>query len=94
MVTQRDPNTVFLIELVGGLFGFLGLGYIYVGQTNDGILRLIVWFIYNIIAYIAITLLISIFIGLVCCPVQLIIQFAIPIWSASTLKDKVVRGQL
>jgi len=88
----RDPNTAYLIELVGGFFGLLGLGYLYVGRTNDGILRLIIWFIYNVIAYIAISLLITILIGIACCPFQLVIQIGVPIWSATTLKNQLTGG--
>jgi TM2 domain-containing membrane protein YozV len=90
--TSKDANTAFLIELVGGFFGLLGLGYLYVGRTNDGILRLIMWLLYNVGAYIAITLLISIFIGVVCCPFQLAIQIGVPIWSATTLKNQLMGG--
>jgi hypothetical protein len=32
-----------LIELVGGIFGLLGLGYLYAGRTNDGLIRLVAW---------------------------------------------------
>ncbi len=52
---QYDPNTVFLIELIAGFFGFLGVGYLYVGRTNDGIIRLIIWLLYDVIAAIIIS---------------------------------------
>lgn len=87
---KHDPNTVFLIELVGGFFGLLGLGYLYVGRTNDGLVRLIIWLLYNVCAYIAITILISVFIGIACCPFQLAIQIIVPIWSATTLKNQLM----
>lgn len=90
--TDKDVNTAFLIELVGGFFGLLGIGYIYTGRTNDGILRLILWIIYNIIAYIAIMLLISVFVGCLCIPVQLAIQIGVPLWSANNLKNILTSG--
>jgi TM2 domain-containing membrane protein YozV len=90
--TDKDVNTAFLIELVGGFFGLLGIGYIYTGRTNDGILRLILWIIYNVIAYIAIMLLISIFVGCLCIPVQLAIQIGVPLWSANNLKTMLTGG--
>lgn len=37
----KDADTVFLIELVAGLLGFLGVGYLYSGLTNTGLFRLI-----------------------------------------------------
>ena len=92
--TPKDPNTAFLIEFVGGFFGLLGLGHIYDGRTNDGIVRLIGWIIYNVIAYIAIILLSAIFVGLCCIPLQLAIQVGVPLWSANELKKQMLSGQL
>ena len=86
----RDANTVFLIELVGGFFGLLGLGYFYVGRTNDGIIRLIIWILYNVGAYFVIALLLSVFVGIACCPFQLAIQIGVPLWSATTLKKELM----
>ena len=87
---KYDPNTAFIIEMVGGFFGLLGIGYFYVGKSQDGVLRLVVWFIYNALAYIAIVLLSSILIGLVCIPFQLAIQIGVPLWSANTLKKQLL----
>lgn len=87
---KHDPNTAFLIELVGGFFGLLGIGYIYVGRTNDGILRLVLWMLYDIIAFIVISLLLAVIVGVVCIPFQLAIQIGVPIWSATTLKNELL----
>lgn len=92
MATDKDPNTAFLIELVGGFFGFLGLGYFYVGRTNDGILRLALFLVYNIIAWIVIVLFSMVIVGLLCIPVQIAIQVGVPIWSASNLKKQMTEG--
>ena len=89
---EHDPNTVFIIELVGGFFGLLGLGYFYVGRTNDGLLRLLVWFGYNLVAWIAIVLLMAILVGFVCAVFQILIQIAVPVWSAMTIKNELERG--
>ena len=83
---DKDANTAFLIELIGGFFGLLGLGYFYTGRTNDGVLRLIIYIIYNVIAYITITLLTAIIIGIFCVPIQLGIQIGVAFWSANNLK--------
>lgn len=88
--TPKDPNTAFLIELIGGLFGLLGLGYFYVGRTNDGILRLILWLIYNFAAWTGIILGSIIIIGVFCIPIQIIIQIGVAIWSASSLKKSMI----
>jgi TM2 domain-containing membrane protein YozV len=89
---QYDPNTAFLIELIGGFFGLLGIGYIYVGRTNDGILRLVLWLLYDIIAAITISLLLAVIVGIVCIPFQLAIQIGVPLWSATTLKNELLSG--
>jgi TM2 domain-containing membrane protein YozV len=90
---SKDPNTAYLIELVGGLFGFLGLGYFYIGRTGEGITRLIIWLLYAVFAWITISVLLTVFIGVVCLPIQFVIQIAIPIWSASSLKKQMVSFQ-
>jgi hypothetical protein len=88
--TTKDPDTAFLIELIGGFFGLLGVGYLYVGRTNDGIVRLVLWVMYDIVAAIIISLLISVLIGCLCIPLQLAIQICVPIWSASGLKKSML----
>jgi hypothetical protein len=88
-----EPNNVFLIELICGFFGLLGIGYLYVGRTNEGIVRLICWLIYDIIATIIIVSFSFIIVGLICIPFQLILQIGIPIWSAYTLKNSIIASQ-
>jgi len=39
----KDPSTALLIELVGTLFGFMGLGWMYAGYTQRGITLLVGW---------------------------------------------------
>lgn len=90
--SDKDVNTAFLIELVGGFLGFLGIGYLYAGRTNDGILRLILWIIYAVIAGITISILLTVFIGIFCIPIQLIIQIGVPLWSATNLKNTLNNG--
>ena len=90
--TPKDPNTAFLIELIGGLVGFLGLGYIYAGRTNDGLIRLIIYLIYNVIAWIAIAALSVVVIGCFCIPIQLVIQLGVAIFSANQLKTSMQGG--
>lgn len=45
-VSDKDPNTALIIEIIAGLFGFLGIGCLYAGKTFDGIIRLIGWWIF------------------------------------------------
>ena len=37
----RDPFMALLLEIVGGFFGFLGIGWVYAGQPAVGILLLV-----------------------------------------------------
>ncbi len=83
-----DPNTAFLLEMIPGFFGLLGIGYIYTGRTNDGLIRLILWIAYDVLAACIITALLAVVVGLLCIPIQLLVQIAVPIWSASTLKSQ------
>jgi hypothetical protein len=87
---SKDPNTAFLLELVGGIVGLMGLGYLYMGRTNEGILRLVLWMLYNITAWVIIGLLSAIFIGLLCCPIQILIQIGVPIYLATQFKNELM----
>ena len=40
-----DPSTAFVLELLLGLFGFLGIGWVYSGRTTLGIVMLIGWWV-------------------------------------------------
>lgn len=82
-----DPNTALILELLPGLFGFLGIGYMYVGRTNDGLIRLIVWIIAVWGAWIVAWLMSIIIIGFCFMPLILIAQVGVPIWSALSLKN-------
>jgi hypothetical protein len=41
MTRGRDPFIALILEVVGGFFGFLGLGWIYAGRPAMGIALLI-----------------------------------------------------
>ena len=38
---RRDPFIALVLEIAGGFFGFLGIGWIYAGRPTMGILLLI-----------------------------------------------------
>jgi FHA domain-containing protein len=40
-VSTKDKSTTIILEILPGLFGFLGIGWIYAGQTTTGILILL-----------------------------------------------------
>lgn len=45
----KDPNTAMIIEILAGYFGFLGIGYLYVGKTTAGLVRLVGWWLLLIV---------------------------------------------
>jgi len=93
-VRNQKPESAFLIEFLAGIFGFLGIGYMYAAKTNDGVVRLVVWLVYTILAWVVIGLLTSTLIGIVftviCVPVQLVLQIGVPLWSANRLKKQLM----
>lgn len=84
-----DPNTAWL-ELLGFL-GFLGIGYLVAGRTNDGIIRLVGYMIFTFVGWAIVGVLSLAIIGLCLIPVMLGAQIGIPIWSAITLKNDLER---
>ncbi|MBA3530992.1 MAG: hypothetical protein H0T73_03605 [Ardenticatenales bacterium] len=39
-LTSKDPDTAFALEFLSGSFLLLGIGYLYSGLTNPGLIRL------------------------------------------------------
>jgi hypothetical protein len=83
-LSTKDKDTAFLLELIGGVLGFLGVGYLYSGLTNAGLVRLVAGWIFWALFWIfaAATL------GLGTClvPVPLLIMVAAAYFSATDLK--------
>jgi len=44
---HKERSLALILEIVGGLFGLPGIGWIYAGQTNAGIILLVVMIIIN-----------------------------------------------
>lgn len=87
---RPNPETAFLIEFLAGIFGLLGIGYLFAGKTNEGVVRLVVWLVYTVLAWVAVGLLSAIVVGLICIPFQLVVQIGIPLWSANKLKKQLL----
>lgn len=85
-MTQRDPQTAMVIEIVAGLLGFLGIGYLYAGKTNQGIIRLIVWWV--VLGLLGLSIFIAI--GICLLPIAWI---AGPIVSGIMLKKELETSQ-
>ena len=45
MKQGRDPFIALILEVVGGFFGFLGLGWIYAGKPLEGVLLLVCYWL-------------------------------------------------
>jgi hypothetical protein len=86
-LSTKDADTAFLIELVGGVLGFMGLGYIYSGLTNTGIVRLGLWLVVSFVSWSIIGCLSFVGIGLCLIPVPIIAQIALAYFSANDLKQ-------
>lgn len=84
---QKDSGLALILEILPGLFGFLGIGYMYAGYTTGGILRLVGWWIILVIAVIISAITAGI--GLLC-----FAPFAIgvPIVSGLLLKERMKQG--
>lgn len=88
---ERQANIAFLVELVGGLIGFLGLGYIYVGRTNEGVVRLVLWLATVGMMWLVIAALSAVLVGLCLIPFGMAVQIGVPILSAFVLKNELDR---
>jgi zinc-ribbon domain len=40
-----DPNTAFVLEFVLGIFGFMGIGWVYGRRTTVGLVMLVGWWL-------------------------------------------------
>lgn len=87
-LSTKEADTAFLIELVGGIFGLFGLGYLYTGLTNTGLFRLVGYVVAAIVVGILFTICGTITFGLAFClaPLLFIPQIALAYFSANDLK--------
>jgi hypothetical protein len=93
-LSTKDADTAFLIELIAGVFGLFGIGYLYTGMTNTGAFRLIG-------GLIALTILYTLFgvcggmvlIGLCFVPFIWFGQIAAAYFSANDLKQAIIAAK-
>ena len=48
----KDRTLTIVLEVIGGLFGFLGIGWLYAGNTTVGILWMVGFWVGNILALV------------------------------------------
>jgi hypothetical protein len=91
----KDQDTAFLIELIGGILGFLGVGYIYAGLTNAGLVRLIGYWVVMTLVGVAFSIFAVITFGLGSClaPVLFIPHVIVAYFSADDLKKSIVSAK-
>lgn len=86
--STTDPNLVLVVELVGGFFGFLGIGHMLAGEVGLGIMLLIGWWIYSAFVWVVVILTL----GLAGClfgPINIVAV----IFSALMARNTVLRQQ-
>lgn len=91
---ESRADTAFILELVIGLFGYLGVGYLYLGRTSDGLIRLIGWLVYLVVSWSIIVCLSFVVVGLFLIPFNIVLQVVIPVLSALQLKRELKNQQL
>jgi len=78
----KDKSLALILEILPGLFGFLGFGWIYSGNTSTGIMWLIGFLVWDVISIIIAVFSASL--GLIC---TLPISIALIALSASRLNS-------
>src|SRR5574341_1376123 len=89
-LAEKDPSTAFIVEFLGGFFGFMGLGYLYAGRIEEGVVRLVAWWVALAIGWSITGTLTAVLIGCALIPVMLVLQVAVPFWSADLLKKQML----
>ena len=85
--TQRDPQTAMLIEVVAGLFGFLGVGHLFAGRTNTGLALLLGWWVFLAIEFT----LFAFLIGCLLLPLNVIVPIVSGMWMRNELQGQPTR---
>lgn len=48
--TESAASKALLLEIILGIFGFLGMGHVYAGRLAVGIAAMVAWWVYIVIA--------------------------------------------
>ncbi len=87
--TLPDPNTAFALEIVLGLFGFLGIGRVYAGRVPLGLILLVGWWVVVASGFGG-----SLMSGGLGCCLWLPVHIVAPIVSALLVKSEVEKARL
>jgi TM2 domain-containing membrane protein YozV len=83
-VTPKDAGLAFVLEVLAGLFGFLGIGHMYSGQVGRGVTLLLVLWAYT--AFEVVFVFVTFGFGLCFLPAMGLVHLGAPIVSALWLK--------
>lgn len=83
----RDPQTAMILEVIAGLFGFLGIGHFYAGRTNTGLALLIGWWVFLGVE----VMLMAVLIGCLLLPLNVIVPVVSGIWVRNELQGQPTR---
>ena len=84
---QRDPQTAMILEVIAGLFGFLGIGHFYAGRTNTGLALLIGWWVFLGVE----VMLMAVLIGCLLLPLNVIVPIVSGLWVRNELQGQPTR---
>lgn len=82
---RKDKGLTLILEILPGLFGFLGIGWIYAGETTKGIIWLVSFLVWHLLIVLPVSLLTA---GIGLC-VTIPIDLAVIAISATTLNSHV-----
>lgn len=90
-LTEDKLGIALIIEFLGGIFGFLGMGYYYAGYRDEANQRFMFWLFFLAVAWPPSCIAGALSFGFCLLPI-LLIQFFIPIFSAISLQNRARRG--
>jgi hypothetical protein len=86
----KDPNIAMLIEIVLGIFGFLGVGHILAGRVVPGIVMLVSWWVAIALGWIVGVVIAVLTLGLGLCLAP-IFWLGVPIASGIWLRNEMLK---
>jgi hypothetical protein len=87
-LARPDPNLAFVLELLPGLFGFLGIGHMVCGSVGRGLALLVGWWVFLGISGLGVFVLGALTLGVGWClfPILLLVYLLGPALSALWVK--------
>lgn len=80
----KDENLAFVLEVIPGLFGFLGIGHIYAGNVTRGVTLLVCYWLFVTVEFG----LIFVLVGLCLTPANFILPLLSALWVKRELEGR------